>query len=258
MTNFDPAETLLRARQRLANIAAEQPCRVPYVACTVCAAPVDGWPHCINCHRHRQSEHRSNLADVVAPLAYAWEGRSQLGKDVYSYKRGAEFSEPAANAFGNLAALLWSFSTFHSTCPGRQLGIPVSVRAVTPSLRGNSGTRLRQLAALLPDTWPTVRVDATGVYGDDGRNLDPAHFRIQTAGMIRGAHVLLLEDTWVTGAHSQAAAIALKLAEAAKVTVLPICRLLSPGWQPNRNYKNSTRRRPWNPDTCPITGEACP
>jgi hypothetical protein len=42
------------------------------------------------------------------PLAYAWEGQSQLGKDVYTYKRDSGLR--AASAIGNLAALLWTFS----------------------------------------------------------------------------------------------------------------------------------------------------
>ncbi len=49
---------------------------------------------------------------------------------------------------------------------------------------------------------------------------------------MRGAHVLVLEDTWVTGGHSQAMAVALKRAGAVTVTVLPICLLLNPSWPP--------------------------
>lgn len=110
------------------------------------------------------------------PLAYAWEGQTQLGKDVYLYKRGQ--GDAASIAIGNLAALLYAFGLCHAQCPGRKLGQPVTAKAVMPSLRGNPGTALRQMSErLLPD-WPRIRVAATGNYGDAGRELDPAHFNV--------------------------------------------------------------------------------
>lgn len=246
------------ARRILANISAEQPCRTSSVACRVCTAPVDGYPRCINCNRNRnEAEDPSELADLVVPLAYAWEGQSQLGKDVYSYKR--DKGRRAARAIANLAALVYSFQAVHAECPGRYLGHPVSAKAVMPSLRGNSGVTLVQMAQnFLPQTWPLITISATGVYGDAGRSLDPAHFRVDRPASVRGKHVLVLDDTWVTGAHAQSLAIALRRAGAARITVLPICRLLSPTWNANVNYRDSKHRRLWSADTCPVTGDVCP
>jgi hypothetical protein len=197
------------------------------------------------------------LADLVTPLPYAWERQSQLGKDVYSCKR--DQGPRAGNAIGNLAALLYTFAVLHAHCPGRYLGHKVTAKAVMPSLRGNPGTTLAQMAdRFLPPSWPLIPVAATGNYGDGGRSLDPAHFRVDPPGPARDAHVLVIEDTWVTGGHSQAIAVALKLAGAAKVTVLPICRLLSPAWSPNLTYSHTAHRRPWRSDICPVTGSDCP
>jgi hypothetical protein len=86
--------------------------------------------------------------------------------------------------------------------------------------------------------------------------LDPAHFSVDSSGPVQDAHVLVVEDSWVTGGHSQFVAVALKHAGAAAVTVLPVCRLLKPAWAPNIAY--SPHRRPWSTDTCPVTGSACP
>lgn len=258
MSTANNTEWLGDARRILANISAEQPCRTSSVACRVCTAPVDGYARCVNCNRHRyEADDPQELADLVVPLAYAWEGQSQLGKDVYSYKRDS--GTRAASAIANLAALVYSFHAAHPDCPGRYLGHAVTAKAVMPSLRGNPGITLAQMAQnFLPQAWPLISVSATGIYGDAGRALNPTHFRVDRPASVRGAHVLVLDDTWVTGAHAQSLAIALKHAGAARVTVLPICRLLSLTWNANVNYRDSRRRRLWSVDICPVTGSVCP
>jgi hypothetical protein len=249
-------EWLASARRILANISAEQPCRTPEVTCIVCTKPVAGYHRCYHCNAHRNSEYTDHLADLVVPLAYAWEGQTQLGKDVYRYKR--DQGQAAATAIGNLAALLYTFGALHAHCPGRLLGRPVTAKAVMPSLRGNQGTTLAQMGEQFLPHWPWIHVAATANYGDDGRTLDPTHFRVEPSGDLHDAHVLVLEDTWVTGGHSQALAVALKHAGAQTVTVLPICLLLNPGWPPNITYRQSAHQRLWSPDLCPVTGSDCP
>jgi predicted amidophosphoribosyltransferase len=246
------------ARLALANVAAEQPCRTPMVACAVCTAPVSGYEFCYKCNGDRNGDHRLQLADLVAPLAYAWDGESQLGKDVYSYKQSHE--QLAANASARLGALVYTFGTLHALCPQRRLGRPVTAKAIVPSLKGNPGTRLAHMADRFLPGWPRIPVAAAGVFGDDNsrRALDPTHFSVDPRDVPHGAHVLVLEDTWVTGGHSQAVAVTLKQAGAATVTVVPICRLLKPGWGPNRTYRGSAHSRLWSPDTCPVTGSTCP
>lgn len=249
-------EWLTSARRILANISAEQPCRTPGVTCIVCAKPVDGYTRCYHCNAHRYSEYASQFADLVVPLAYAWEGQTQLGKDVYRYKR--DQGEAAATAIGNLAALLYAFGAMHAHCPERQLGRPITAKAVMPSLRGNPGTTLTQMGQQFLPGWPWIQVTATANYGDAGRSLDPTHFRVEPDDNLRDAHVLVLEDTWVTGGHSQAVAVALKRAGAATVTVLPICVLLNPIWGANAAFSQSQYRRLWSPEICPVTGSDCP
>ncbi len=222
--NPSSAEWLDSARRILANISAEQPCRTPSVTCAVCAAPVAGYQRCYHRKNHHESDSSAYLADLVVSLAYAWEGQSQLGKDVYRYKR--DQGQVAATAIGNLAALLFAFGGRHALCPERLLGRPITAKTVMPSLRGNPGTILAQMGKRFLPPWPSIRVTATGNYGDHGRTLDPTHFRVDASAPGLGGHILVLEDTWVTGGHSQALAVALKHAGAAAVTVLPICRLL--------------------------------
>src|SRR5262245_65539562 len=95
------------SRVALANVAAEQPCRTSTVTCSVCTAPVDGFNVCYKCYEARSSNLGDQLADLVVPLAYGWDGQSQLGKDVYSYKQSHH--QLAAVARGRLAALVYTF-----------------------------------------------------------------------------------------------------------------------------------------------------
>ena len=246
------------SRVALANVAAEQPCRISTVTCSVCTAPVDGFNVCYKCHDARSGNLGNQLADLVVPLVYGWDGQSQLGKDVYSYKQSHR--QLAAAARGRLAALVYTFGVRHAPCPQRELGRQVTAKAIVPSLKGNPGTTLARMAdQFLPD-WPRIPVAAAGIFRDDNsrRALDPTHFVVSPDDVPPGAHVLVLEDTWVTGGHSQAVAVALKHAGAEAVTVVPICRLLRPGWKANQAFLSSSHRREWSPDICPVTGSGCP
>lgn len=62
--------------------------------------------------------------------------------------------------------------------------------------------------------------------GRQGRDLDPDRF--QVLARPAGASVLLLDDTWVSGASAQSAAAALKLAGARHVAVIVLGRHLNP------------------------------
>ena len=59
---------------------------------------------------------------------------------------------------------------------------------------------------------------------------DPAGFEASSAARaaLRGRHILLLDDTYVSGARAQSAAATLRLAGAASVRILVIGRVLRP------------------------------
>ena len=93
-----------------------------------------------------------------------------------------------------------------------------SAVCVVPSGRGRPGPHpLRVLAApYLARPWLSLRPRPGG--DPWARTLDPARF--QATGLLPGATVLLLDDSWVSGASAQSAAVALKLAGAAGVAVV--------------------------------------
>jgi orotate phosphoribosyltransferase len=58
------------------------------------------------------------------------------------------------------------------------------------------------------------------------RDLHPGRFLVPRR--LAGANVLLLDDTWTSGSSAQSAALALKLAGASRVAVVPLGRHVNP------------------------------
>lgn len=75
---------------------------------------------------------------------------------------------------------------------------------------------------------------------------------------IAGKHVLVVDDTWVSGGKSQSAAIALKDAGATAVTILCVARWLSQTYGEDHRLMIKDVTSPYDAATCPVTGGACP
>ena len=159
------------------------------------------------------------LADAVAPVAYAVKG-SPLARDLWLYKAGL----PESGAAGSrLLLLLLAFLHDHGSRVWRQAGMARPSHAcVVPSGRGRAGPHpLRALAApYLALPWVSMRPRPGG--DPWARSLDAGRFRAGPEAA--GAEVLLLDDTWASGASAQSAAVALKQARARAVAVVVIGR----------------------------------
>jgi hypothetical protein len=191
------------------------------VDCDVCRGPVrPGFSRCYQCGRHDLLGH-GLLADAVVPISYAIRG-SPFADDLWRYKwRRA----PDASAQASVLALLLAFLADHGACVWRHAGMPPPGRlAVVPTGAGRPGPHpLFRLVA------PYLRLRACPLAirpGRQGRDLDLDRFR---AGQIAaGGSVLLLDDTWVSGASAQSAAAALKQAGARHVAVVVLGRHVNP------------------------------
>jgi hypothetical protein len=188
-------------------------------SCVVCRGPAGaGYARCVQCDRHAALGGRL-IADAVVPVSYAVRGSALTGC-LWRYKleTGA-----AAAAGTSLLALLLVFLHDHGGCVGRASTGPPERLAVVPSGYGRPGAHpLLRLAA------PRLRLPLAGLTlrpGAQGRDLDTARFTAGTEA--RGARILLLDDTWVSGASVQSAAAALKLAGAASVTAVVLGRYVN-------------------------------
>jgi hypothetical protein len=155
----------------------------------------------------------------VAPVAYAVKG-SPLARDLWLYKAG----RPGSGVAGSrLLLLLLAFLHDHGSRVWRQAGMARPSHAcVVPSGRGRPGPHPLQAlgAPYLALPWVTV---CPRPGGDPwARSLDADRFRAGPEAT--GAEVLLLDDTWASGASAQSAAVALKQAGARTVAVVVIGR----------------------------------
>jgi hypothetical protein len=254
-----------RLRLRLQSTApplyppAPRPAGTPAADCEVCRGPVrPGFARCYQCDRHALLGH-GRLADAVVPISYAIKA-TPFADDLWRYKSAWPASAPTphappsphssplthtsasaptspsapapasartpATARASVLALLLAFLADHGPCVWQRAGMPPpDLLAVVPTGAGRPGPhpllRLVSPYLRLPNCPLALRP------GRQGRDLDLDRFRVPTRPA--GASVLLLDDTWVSGASAQSAAAALKLAGARHVAVVVLGRHVNPG-----------------------------
>jgi hypothetical protein len=192
----------------------------PTPDCDVCRGPVrPGFARCYQCGRHDLLG-PGLLADAVVPISYAIKG-TPFAEHLWRYKAWPA----AASARASLLALLLAFLTDHGPCVWRYADMPPPGRlAVVPTGAGRPGPH-----PLLGLVSPYLRLSACPLAirpGRQGRDLDLDRFQ---AGQVpAGASVLLLDDTWVSGASAQSATAALKQAGARHVAVVVLGRHVNP------------------------------
>jgi hypothetical protein len=202
--------------------------------CRTCRGPApDGYARCYQCDLAR-SQAGELLADAVVPLGYAIRGGA-LAEDLRRYKSGRPGAEESA---ARLREMLVTFmrDDGDSLWQAAEMTAGPSAVAVVPSGQGRPGAhpllnivrscvRLPELRlSIAPDvihgrgvTLGWLRVDGV-VRGVDG----------VVGGVVGGADVLVVDDTWVSGGSAQSAAAALKLAGARRVAVVVLGRHVNP------------------------------
>ena len=218
--------------------------------CTTCFNLTDGHERCYAC------AHGGDALAAMLPVSYSI-GDEQLHRALASYKRtGGRVSRHLAV---ELAAMLWRFLHRHETC-----------------LAEAAGTDGFELVATVPSTDPArdqehpLRVvvgELVGLTHDRYENLlyptaaaVRAHaFDRQRFGVLRplaGEAVLLIDDTWTTGANAQSAAAALGVAGSGPVGALVIGRHVNREWGDNDRRLRALPPFDW--DACALCAEPVP
>jgi orotate phosphoribosyltransferase len=196
--------------------------------CRTCRGPVQaGFARCYQCDL-AHARCGGLLADVVAPIAYAVKGGGLAG-DLWRYKSG---SAGATEAGERLTAMLARFLREHSDQVWRAAGMIVGpeLAAVVPSGQGRPGAHpLAAIVASCIDV-PIVPLSTAPGAATRARGLanGVAAGWLTVGGAVAGADVLLVDDTWVSGASAQSAAAALKAAGARRVALVVIGRHVDP------------------------------
>jgi hypothetical protein len=199
--------------------------------CETCFNLTDGYDRCYAC------AHGGRWLDVVVPISYS-VGGEQLHHALVAYKRTLE---PVATHFTvQLAAVLWRFLAGHEQCVSRTLGVPGF--AVVTTVPSNDPARddppLNRLVGQLVE--PT-RERFRRLLVRSAHPMRPHQFdvdRYEPTGQLTDEPVLLIDDTWTTGANAQSAAAALKRAGAGPVAAVVIGRHLNRAWGSNDSQLN--------------------
>jgi hypothetical protein len=196
--------------------------------CRTCRGPVQaGFARCYQCDL-AHARCAGLLADVVAPIAYAVKG-GRLAGDLWRYKSGAA---GAAEAGARLTAMLARFLREHSDQVWQAAGMAVGpeLAAIVPSGQGRPGPHpLAGIVASCVDV-PIVPLSTAPGAAARARGLGDgvAAGWLTVGGAVAGADVLLIDDTWVSGASAQSAAAALKAGGARRIALVVIGRHVDP------------------------------
>jgi len=227
-------------------------------SCVVCRGPVrPGYARCYQCGLHRRyaaargaaaSRGRDLLADAVVPICYAVKG-TDYATALWRYK---SWPEPSTSARTVLLALLLTFLNDHGGCVWRHAGMPSpDLLAVVPAGSGRPGPH-----PLLRLVSPYLRLPLIPLAirpGEQGRDLRVGRFAVGHPAA--GASVLLIDDSWVSGASAQSAAAALKLAGARRVAAVLLGRHVNPADPGAGPFAARLTVRPYDPSSCAVHHE---
>ena len=211
--------------------------------CRTCRGPVQaGFARCYQCDlAHERCG--GLLADVVAPVAYAVKG-GRLASDLWRYKSGMP---GAAEAGTRLAAMLAVYLREHGDQVWRAAGMAAGpeLAAIVPSGQGRPGPHpLLGMAVSCVDV-PIIPLTAAPGAAARARGLADgvAVGWLTVGGAVAGADVLLVDDTWVSGASAQSAAVALRAAGARRVALVVIGRHVDPADPRSAEFLHALRAK---------------
>ncbi|MHB1615509.1 MAG: ComF family protein [Actinomycetes bacterium] len=219
--------------------------------CTVCHSMVaEGYTTCYPCQEAKWALD-SATADITAFVSMAPRGE-QMARELLSYKDTRVPDQHRTRMVTGLGAVLWKWLGRHELCVARPLGFDgFDVVTTVPSTSGRQGHH------------PLVQVVAGVVTGSEARYEDllvlrrpeleqRAHAmdRYATTREVTGRRVLVVDDTWTTGAHAQSARGALKAAGASGVAIVAIGRWFNPGYRDGGPWLAEHRKPGWDWDTC--------
>jgi predicted amidophosphoribosyltransferase len=215
--------------------------------CERCFDLTDGGTRCYHC------AHEGAWVDAVAPISYAIGGE-QLHHALAGYKR---YAGPAARYLtAGLAAVLWRHLGDHEPCLARAASVEhfdiVTTVASSEARRDGAHPLHRLVGELVKPLQPRYerllrRTDTTVTAHRFSAE------RYEATKRLDGRAVLLIDDTWTTGANARSAAAALKVVGAERVAVVVIGRYVNREWSHN---DGQLRRlpRPFDWSRCVLCG----
>lgn len=194
--------------------------------CDVChGAPGTGWDRFWSCAQTIRQV--SQPIELVVPISLT-ELLGQLHHVLRSYKR-EDYPESVRDGFRlQISALLARFLWQHGDCIRGAAGEDWDCITIVPSSQGRAGVHpLEEAIRMFPFLGAQYRPllgPGTGK-ADHNRASDKAYAVTED---VMGTRVLLVDDTFTSGARAQSAASALQLAGARVVAMVPVGRVIKP------------------------------
>lgn len=217
--------------------------------CSRCFNLTDGYRVCYAC------VHGRHWLDAMTPISYS-VGGEQLHHALASYKRAAR---PVARYFAyGLAAVIWRWLAAHERCVARAAGTDVFALVTTvPASRSeaDAGDPLQQMISTLVGP---VRDRHERLLRRSAAPAEPHRFsaaRYEPVRSLDGEPVLLIDDTWTTGANAESAAATLKAAGSGPVGAVVVGRHVNRGWRENDRHLRALAQ-PFDWGRCALCVEA--
>jgi predicted amidophosphoribosyltransferase len=207
--------------------------------CTRCFNLTDGYDRCYACAR------QPNALDVVVPISYS-VAHEQLHHALASYKR---LDGPAGRRLAlQLSAVLWRYLEKHESCVARAAradAFPIATTVPSGDLARDEAHPLRWMVGEI--VGPT-RARHERLLRRSNLDIAPRAFasaKYEALRRLSGEPVLLIDDTWTTGANAQSAAAALKNAGAEVVAAVVIGRHVNREWHHNDRHLRTLPAFDW-------------
>ncbi|WP_253829152.1 hypothetical protein [Prauserella aidingensis] len=174
------------------------------------------------------------------------------------YKR----SPPAPKCVQDLKLMMAAATAVHGPCIARETGWWDALTFVPSGNHPGPTHPVVNLArqVVTPDKAPTRILLEPGPGYEEPPDRTPRQDRFRLSdtfeGAVSGGHVLVVDDTWVSGDKGQSAALTLKAAGASTVTVLCVARWLRADW-PDHEELITKLEQPYDPLCCPVSGGTC-
>lgn len=190
----------------------------------------------------------TSLCDVVVPIALAVKGE-QLAHELWNYKNNRR-PEVRRQLTNGLAFVLANFLHRHERCLTAAAGVSsFDVVTAVPASNDRGGTE--PLVAILRDRLAVTRSRFEQLLVSSGPNQrELARERFTTRQDLAERSILLVDDTWTSGASMQSAASTLRRAGALSVVGLVIGRHFDPAHESAGAYLRLAKSRPYEWDSC--------
>lgn len=165
--------------------------------------------------------------DAVLPISWSVAGGA-LHRTLRGYKDDPVDAVRVESAAG-IAAVLERFLREHERCTAVAAGVEAFTVVTTVPARAERGHE--PLLAVVADCASVAGRLRVALVAAGGRG-EPRRYRagrFRAAGSLSGASVLLIDDTWTSGASAQSAAHALKRGGARAVALVVVGRHVNPG-----------------------------